>query len=411
MKAISSLLVTIFFCIWVCIACNPLNVNPDLEKGFIKYYGGASRDIAADLALSTDGGYVFIGTSESFSNGQSDVLLAKTDAAGKLLWQRNFGGVFADSGKAIKAIPGGYVAVGSISDSVRSYMYVLRLTENGDTLWTRKITINNAKAWGNDILPLQDGGFAVAGSTLATTPGSNTQAFIVKINNNGFPLPFQVIRGFENNYTIGKKVIEINDNGEDRLVWMGNSSTGNPPGTFVLVRNRNDGQEEFAYQKSENFLNELSITNATDFKKSNDGSYLLTGVSINAGTPKMYFLRLGNNLSDSPAKVGNMQTFGGSASSWGSKVWPTMDGGCVLVGTMVTAIGGQDVYLVKLDANANVQFERTFGGNGVDNGIAVIQTHDGGYSILATLSLETTPNNNPIISLIKVNVNGEITNR
>jgi hypothetical protein len=42
---------------------------------------------------------------------------------------------------------------------------------------------------------------------------------------------------------------------------------------------------------------------------------------------------------------------------------------------------GYDVYVVKLDANGNLQWTRTIGGENEDLGHSLIQTSDGGYAI------------------------------
>ncbi len=78
------------------------------------------------------------------------------------------------------------------------------------------------------------------------------------------------------------------------------------------------------------------------------------------------------------------KTLGGSADDAAYDMKVTSDGGFILAGyTKSKGSGGADVWVVKLDAAGNVQWDRTFGGSGDDEAGGVVQTHDGGYAIAA----------------------------
>jgi hypothetical protein len=73
--------------------------------------------------------------------------------------------------------------------------------------------------------------------------------------------------------------------------------------------------------------------------------------------------------------LGNMlwnRTYIGSAES----LVAASDGGYALAGGYA-----DDVYLAKTDANGNLQWNRTYGGTGPEGGFSVVQTTDGGYAI------------------------------
>jgi len=75
-------------------------------------------------------------------------------------------------------------------------------------------------------------------------------------------------------------------------------------------------------------------------------------------------------------------TIGGTGDDYGNQIIQTKDGGYAIAGyTNSFGAGGNDVYIVKLDANGNIQWTRTVGGSGDDYGISITQAKDSGYAI------------------------------
>lgn len=74
------------------------------------------------------------------------------------------------------------------------------------------------------------------------------------------------------------------------------------------------------------------------------------------------------------------KTFGGSGNDSAFSVQQTSDGGYILAGkTQSYGAGESDAWLIKTDANGTEQWNRTFGGKGIDEASSVQQTSDGGY--------------------------------
>lgn len=85
------------------------------------------------------------------------------------------------------------------------------------------------------------------------------------------------------------------------------------------------------------------------------------------------------------------RTYGGSQIDQAKAIIQTSDGGYLMVGRSNSAggnrtnpLGGADVWLVKTNANRNIQWQRSFGGSGTDIGYDVKATSDGGYIIAGT---------------------------
>jgi hypothetical protein len=75
------------------------------------------------------------------------------------------------------------------------------------------------------------------------------------------------------------------------------------------------------------------------------------------------------------------KNFGGTNDDWAQSVAQTNDGGYIVTGAIGTASAYDDVYLIKTYANGNAEWTKTFGGLQFDHGHSVKQTSDGGYIV------------------------------
>jgi len=102
----------------------------------------------------------------------------------------------------------------------------------------------------------------------------------------------------------------------------------------------------------------------------------------------------------------NTWVFGGADSDWGRSVLVTSDGGYVIVGkTASFGAGLDDIYLIRTDASAAIQWDTTFGGSGVDRGYSVVPASDGGYIIAGETSSFGAGNGD--VCLIKIDDSGD----
>ncbi len=92
-----------------------LKINSVGDTLWTRTYGGSLSDFGSKVIQSSEGnGYLISGSSESFGAGGRDVFLVKTNVNGDTLWTRTYGGNFHDGGKAEKVtMDGGYIIVGS----------------------------------------------------------------------------------------------------------------------------------------------------------------------------------------------------------------------------------------------------------------------------------------------------------
>ncbi len=76
-------------------------------------YGGAGTEYAFSSVATSDGGYALAGSTTSFGAGNDDAWLVKTDAFGNMEWNQTYGGAGYDGAYSVVATSdGGYALAG-----------------------------------------------------------------------------------------------------------------------------------------------------------------------------------------------------------------------------------------------------------------------------------------------------------
>ncbi len=113
---------------------------------------------------------------------------------------------------------------------------------------------------------------------------------------------------------------------------------------------------------------------------------LLIGISCSNDALQDSFESSGSNFL---GKVEWVKNFGGSGEDTGQSIIQTMDGGYAILGFSNSLDGDlqdktlevNDYWLLKLDAEGNLQWNQTYGGSKDDRGQSLVQTFDGGYAL------------------------------
>jgi hypothetical protein len=155
--------------------------------------------------------------------------------------------------------------------------------------------------------------------------------------------------------------------------------------------------------------------------QTSDGGYVATGysnsnngdIAINRGYRDLFVARL--------SATGNllwMKTYGGSGWDEGTGIQQCTDGGFIVCGSTNSSNGNvsfnhgsDDYWLIKLYADGNVEWEKTYGGTNIDIALSVVQTNDGGFAMTgrsSSMNGDVTGNLNCAFWIVKTNPIGDI---
>ncbi|HKZ93180.1 MAG TPA: hypothetical protein VJ249_01185 [Candidatus Bathyarchaeia archaeon] len=210
-----------------------------------------------------------------------------------------------------------------------------------------------------------------AGQYVTLRHGLNTSEVVVDITGkqsldpNGGSLAWsKTYGGTSNDYALS--VVQTSDGG---YAMAGNTNSyGAGGGDFWLVKTDSAGNHQ--WNKTYGGTN---ADNALSLVRTSDEGYALVGYTDSFGAGNRDFWLVKTDSS------GNMQwnrTYGGTSNDRAYSLVQTGDGGYALAGSL-----SGDFWLVKTDLSGNAQWNRTYGGTGGDFAQSLVQTVDGGYAI------------------------------
>jgi hypothetical protein len=310
-------------------------------------YGGFSTEWGYSVQQTPDGGYIIGGRTSSFGAGGNDVYLIKTNAAGDTLWTRTYGGRGYDEGTSVQQTSdGGYIISGT-SDSYSTGdldVYLIKTDASGDTLWARVY----GSWWDEDGLSVQqtsDGGYIIAGWTWASSP-SNYDFYLIKTNPSGDTLWTKKYGGSGNDEA--NCIKQTSDGG---FIIVGFTSSYGA-GSFDNYLIKTDAQGDTLWTRTYGGTND---DYGLFVQQTSDSGYIIAGYtsSFGAGGYDVYLIKTNKDGDTLWTK-----TYGGTGDDEGWSVQQTSDEGYIIAGTTTSfGAGGYDVYLIKTDANGNVGVE------------------------------------------------------
>jgi PKD repeat protein len=395
---------------------------PDYDKwidkidasGTVQWSKSLGEGYVSQVQRTSNGGYI-IAARDTYYTSNSDLMLIKTDSKGNEQWNKTFIGTMSWSVNSIRQTwDGGYIMGGNIG-SDHSNIWVMKTDPQGEEQWDWTLTdmFHNRM---DSVHQTTDGGFIAGwrklGSTYALTkfdPDGNLQwnkeyhnlRYFQPTSDGGYVLAgdkdddFLLIKIREE--PVPAALFSYNPlyPGVDQTIAFDATPSFYPGGNITVY------QWDFG---------DGNITTTTEGTITH--SYTLDGnYSVNLTV-------LGNdNLVNSttkevivqktaPPDVEWMRTFGGNGYESANWVMQTSDSGYIVAGnTESYGAGKYDIWVVKTDQNGTEQWNRTYGGTDYDSGDSIQQTSDGDYIIAgATRGLYSTGLD---FWLVKVHPNGD----
>jgi hypothetical protein len=363
---------------------------------FCKAIGGKSDDGGISLIQTSDGGYAVAGFTISFGAGYADVYVVKLDANGNLQWTTTIGGPENEEGNSlIQTSDSGY-AIAGLTQSFGA----------GDwDVYVVKLDANGNLQWTKTIggkkedvsvslIQTSDGGYAIAGATTSFGAGY-ADVYVIKLDADGNLQWTKTIGG--PGWEAGFSLIQTSDGG----YAIAGSTYSFGAGLSDVYVVKLDANGNLQWTKT---IGGPGDEAGFSLIQTSDGGYAITGStnSFGVGKADVYLVKLDAN--------GNLQwtkTIGGPKDDWGISLIQTSDGGYAITGpTYSFGVGEADVYVVKLDANGKPQWTKTIGAKN-ENLIksSIIQTSDGGYAIAGTTTSFGAGGRD--VYVVKLNKNGD----
>jgi WD40 repeat protein len=222
------------------------------------------------------------------------------------------------------------------------------------------------------VVAVPDGGYILTG---AWNYSGNCDCWLAKTDSKGVMEWNRTYEGPANDYACS--VVASPDGGY--------AVAGATNGDFWLVKTNAEGDMEWSQT-----YGGLGADVACSLVATSDGGYAVAGVwGCDIGLWDLRGFSSGGDAwlvkTDASGNLEWNQTYGGPGADWAASLIETSDGGYAIAGTFncteFIVGGGGDYWLVKTDALGNMQWSRTYGGEGAEATSCLIEAPDGGYVI------------------------------
>lgn len=203
-----------------------------------KSFGGLDWDFANDIIPLPGGNFIIVGNTYSFGNGNSDIYLIEIDPSGNEVWSKTIGTAGEEVAKAAVLGNDNHLYIcGSYYETSEVYSdgYVVKADLSGDTVWTRTFGADSTEHFA-DIVELQSGGFMVVGNTLSFDyANKKSQIYMVKVDNSGAQIWERTEGGQGDEY-----ISEIEQNPAGIIAFIGTTTSAGFGNTEMMLFQVND---------------------------------------------------------------------------------------------------------------------------------------------------------------------------
>lgn len=321
-------------------------------------YGGAGDDMGFMVRQTMDGGYIIAGYTSSFGAGHSDGYVIRADGNGDTLWTRTLGGYYDDFfGSVIENSDGSFMLVGSTYSFTTgsSAVYLNKLDASGELLWS-KVFEKFAVNIGGVIIEAGNDCFLIAAITDDYEGPLFSRLYLLKINNNGDTLWTKTYINTNGNLIGGGITISQDSsivmcsplkypNGESDMSLLKTDLSGNVK--WFKTYGGDDYQSGSAIHltNDDGFILTGLIGDATKLPNPFCSNNILLAGNVEKGWTNgdLYLIKINSNGDSLWSKK-----YGGNGNDVGNSVQQTSDNGFIICGWK-TINSNIDMYLIKTD--------------------------------------------------------------
>lgn len=358
-------------------------------------YGGQYDDIANKVLPLRDG-YLLVGSTQSFGAGQTDAYVMKVDKFGNKIWSSTYGGRQNDFANSAVAVDGGFMLAGttnSFGSRVQS-IYLAKISGNGALAWQHGYySDNDDYYYGEDIINIGNDNTLVVGTEdHVKFFNSEVNIYVNAVNTKGQRNGIKRYGGEDEERA--KSIIEVSDG----YVIAGETDTWTHgrKDAYVVKIDKNGNRiwhNAFGFRYDE-IANQVISTR--------DGGYITIGTTDSdiSNQKDMYVVKIDAN--------GNRQWqyhYGSRENEEGYGIVEVNDGYVMTGYTKDTKNYDSDAYIVKIDKEGNVLWHKRYGGEKDDEARAIIKVN-GGFVVVGYST--SSENYSKDMYLIKVDDNGNM---
>ena len=342
--------------------------QPTWERTF----GGTGRDEASRAIPTSDGGVVLAGEVTPQGKTTADAWVVRLDKDGNTLWERTWGTAGDEHVRDVQASQdGGYIVTGETEGATSGVgaVWVAKLDGMGRTAWLHPYE-KKRQGTPHAVLATPDGGYVVAGTEQSDNP-AYYDGWVAKVDANGQVVWERFYGGKDDDRIYA--IRETPDGGYIAAGTTQSKGAGEADAWVLKLSNIGEVQWEKTYgtAKAEAALDIVTLA---------DKGYVLAGWSdadLDRHKRDGWVLRL-----DAKGDKVWEHLYGGREDDEARTIRPTNDGGYVLAGiTSSRTAGGTDAWVVRLDGQGNVIWDRSLGGSDDDGATSVVPMLDGAFVV------------------------------
>ena len=251
-------------------------------------YGGAKAESVSSVQDTPDGGFIVAGDATSFGAGATDAWLLKLDENGNVQWQKTYGGPGIDHALSVGLTSdGGFIVAGTTNSFGAGFVdaWVFKVDESGNVQWQNTYG-GTGEDFAASVQQTSDGGFIVAGTTSSFqgAPFGPLNGWIFKLSTTG-SLEWSKTYG-GSSYNPLYSVEETSDGG---FVAAGVTNLGSVNGDARVLKLDETGNVEWQHT-----YGGASIDVANSVRETRDDGFVVAGAteSFAAGQSDAWVLKL-----------------------------------------------------------------------------------------------------------------------